>query len=805
MLYENNSLEEFQKLINENRSRFSEEEIQYIYYKVSVVEPSYKDSLTIPMFSHLGNIVELMEVENDLERANLMLKDSLLKENLSLIERMTLRIKFNKDLTNADIEFLKTTNTQELSEIELHQFIHLILSSSLVFAFKVQTQLCNASSDYALSILTNDPVAKHFKAMRAEAFGLKAKYFLEEEAIYGETIDECIQIAMNLFEEVGRKDESIFLDLFFKGENVNNYAEDIEQICSLKIKSSQKNLLILNRGFDAMHINSTEARNYFKQYIESQDSNNPSNWLVHLAKVYLAHVEKELNNYKEAISLLDEVEEDIIESNKLQSKFYLINAKLSLYPMLDRSLTASQKLSLLKEHRAVADSLFYGESEHLEDYYVMNLVQILELYDSSLVEDRKIINSIISLVEETKKREINRFRYKEEATELMNNTSLKDMLLQCNDFKNLSYNNPKLYEDLYLYSLNNYEIGNKDKVFDYSDLPFHPEKVQELIINKNIQIVNFLYFDDYYYGYLLNENYIRTFQFESTYLDSIANVALVKLPDYYQVSELEVIKTYFHEQIGLDSRKEIYFLLDGAMYNFPIHLLVSDAKRVSSLNDILNAKEQTIANKSLSLFSYSGPDIEKHKGSELELAYSYSECELVAEELGLEDYDFYYGLEADKENLKKCFKSKIVHLSTHGMSLLDSRYNNFLLTRTDDQKGENKFYSFELDSIELNATFVFLSACDSGLGKFYIGSQTYSMANALLRNRVDAVIYTLWKVNDQVARDFSVCFYNFWKTGLTANESLVRTRLKFKNDRRYSMHDWSGFVIEGNGELVIQD
>ena len=801
-LYENNSMEDFLAAIKMERSELNEEEIQYIFYKASSIYPELMDSISNPEFKLYGKVVEEKEIQKDPSRADAILDEQVIMDTSNFIERKRLKMKISNSFHDGDIEFLKSTNHNFLSPLELHQYIHLILTSSVVFSHKVQTKLAYASIDYALSLLHNDLRAQKFKSLKAQAWTMKGKYFIEEVG-FQETIDECISKARKLYAETSKYDECTYLDLFFGDINNHEFKDVIDEIQSLSINQYRKEILILHLGFKWMGINSNEANLFVKTYIDLQNERSSKSWLTHLAKVYLAHIEKSLGNPNEALDLLDEVRDDMMKTKTLQSRYYYIDGLLSLYPLLDRSLTADKKLSLLMEHRQVADSMFYGESEHLEDYYVMNMVQVLELFESKSIRETQTIIKVISLMEETKKREINRFRNLKEEEEILDKSSIKKLLLEVNDFKNLDYQNKELRKEVYQILLQNYHVSLNIKDFEISNQGLMEEGFDLSKLSDSIELINLIYLDDFYYGYLLNDKELQTFKFESIYVDSLENVVLDNLPKYREINQIGLMKDYLIKEIGLDPRKQIYFLLDGELSHFPIHLIFPKARRSTSINDFLLNQPNDVNFNAIALFSYSGPKKNSTSVDPLELPYSYEECSSVANILGSHDYQFYFGSTAKKENLISCFNSEIVHLSTHGMSLSNNRYNNYLIAHGQTKNSTTKFYSYELDSININSKFVFLSACDSGLGKNLIGSGTYSMANALLRNKVNTVIYTLWKVNDQVALEFSKEFYSSWSSGLTAEAAIERTRSIFNLNKSYSKYDWGGFVLEGNGKLRV--
>jgi len=108
----------------------------------------------------------------------------------------------------------------------------------------------------------------------------------------------------------------------------------------------------------------------------------------------------------------------------------------------------------------------------------------------------------------------------------------------------------------------------------------------------------------------------------------------------------------------------------------------------------------------------------------------------------------------------------------------------------------------EIPSLTLNAEFVGLSACQTGLGRIYRGSGAVSLTHAFLQAGATSVAVSLWSINDASSRRFMEGVYRrAWRGDTSWSEALARTKRAFARghhgkrfrDPRY----WAPFVYYG--------
>lgn len=143
----------------------------------------------------------------------------------------------------------------------------------------------------------------------------------------------------------------------------------------------------------------------------------------------------------------------------------------------------------------------------------------------------------------------------------------------------------------------------------------------------------------------------------------------------------------------------------------------------------------------------------------------------------------------------------VIHLAVHG--LLDEQ-NPMLssLAFSEDGGVENNFLQvYEISKMKLNADLVVLSACETGYGKFQAGNGVASLARSFMYAGVNALVVSLWAVNDASTATIMRFFYENLDKGLDKAEALRQAKLQYLSDAKgISAHPalWSAFIQLGN-------
>ncbi|MEP2773102.1 MAG: CHAT domain-containing tetratricopeptide repeat protein [Fulvivirga sp.] len=147
----------------------------------------------------------------------------------------------------------------------------------------------------------------------------------------------------------------------------------------------------------------------------------------------------------------------------------------------------------------------------------------------------------------------------------------------------------------------------------------------------------------------------------------------------------------------------------------------------------------------------------------------------------------------------------ILHLATHAMinneNPLQSR---LVMSQESDSLNDGLLHTYELYNMKLNANLVALSACNTGVGKYYKGEGVMSLARGFMYAGVPNVMMSLWSVPDASTSEIMQSFYQHLKNGKSKPEALRQAKLDYlaKADENTSNpYYWAGFVYIGSPEM----
>lgn len=144
----------------------------------------------------------------------------------------------------------------------------------------------------------------------------------------------------------------------------------------------------------------------------------------------------------------------------------------------------------------------------------------------------------------------------------------------------------------------------------------------------------------------------------------------------------------------------------------------------------------------------------------------------------------------------------IIHFAAHAL-VDDERpgLSSIVLSRVDRQgRTQNGLVRLhEVYNLSLNARLVVLSACRTALGRHVEGEGLIGLARGFLHAGADAVVATLWDVDDRATTEFMTRFYEaLLQRGLSPAAALQSARRSMQHDPRWSRPEhWAAFILIG--------
>ena len=296
----------------------------------------------------------------------------------------------------------------------------------------------------------------------------------------------------------------------------------------------------------------------------------------------------------------------------------------------------------------------------------------------------------------------------------------------------------------------------------------------------------------------------------------------------------EVAYQHFWEPIdpALKGKKKLYVSLDGVYNQVSLNTLKKPgADFIISRYDLVllgNSRDlvtdpvsASTASKRAALIGY--PDY----GSEQipELPATKTEVDGIHKLLSSSGYevDEYIQQTATETNLKSARQISILHIATHGYFLRDVEKTSWpigvhadnakdnvllrsglMLTGASASAGESAsldsgsngiITSYEAMNLDLQGTrLVVLSACETGLGEIRAGEGVYGLQRAFLAAGAEAVVMSLWKVNDAATQELMNAFYDLWIKSGDRQQAFRDAQLQLMKKYRQP-YFWGAFVM----------
>ncbi|HMQ48169.1 MAG TPA: CHAT domain-containing protein [Saprospiraceae bacterium] len=169
---------------------------------------------------------------------------------------------------------------------------------------------------------------------------------------------------------------------------------------------------------------------------------------------------------------------------------------------------------------------------------------------------------------------------------------------------------------------------------------------------------------------------------------------------------------------------------------------------------------------------------------------------------------FLYNEQATESNFRKhCTQFSAFHVATHTFinDLVPS--TSHLILQADNQQ-DGYLHAYEMYGLKLETDLIFLSACNTGIGKIKKGEGNASLAQALAYAGCSNLVMSLWQVKDGTTPILVKKYYEYLQSGFDKCEAMRQAKLFYldENDELFTdPYYWSGFIYSGERTPLVLD
>jgi len=160
------------------------------------------------------------------------------------------------------------------------------------------------------------------------------------------------------------------------------------------------------------------------------------------------------------------------------------------------------------------------------------------------------------------------------------------------------------------------------------------------------------------------------------------------------------------------------------------------------------------------------------------------------------------GQEATETNFKNLVADySIIHLATHAVLDDQDADRSRLHFSPGDSLEDGQLHAYELFSMNIPASLVTLSACNTGTGKLHKGEGVMSLSRAFAYAGCPSMVTSLWQAQDRSTSTLMKYFYEYLSEGKNKADALTLAKLRYLNesDKVKSLpYYWSGFILVGD-------
>lgn len=279
------------------------------------------------------------------------------------------------------------------------------------------------------------------------------------------------------------------------------------------------------------------------------------------------------------------------------------------------------------------------------------------------------------------------------------------------------------------------------------------------------------------------------------------------LPDH--VNKLTIIPDSYLYQLPLDILP-ISSPAHGQSYGDAVYLIERfRTNYMTSLNDF----KTTASNETDHAYSYAGFGVSsfgEDRKALVPLPQAQAEIKNISDQLTALNHKKSFINDAATEQAfrESAPNARILHLATHSeVSGRDPMFSSIYLSRgqrNSESKFPGRIFAYELFELNLRNELIMLNSCESGSGSYLQGTGVVGMSRALRYAGAQSLILNLWSVNDMMASEFAVQFYEGINNGKTKSEALRDAKLHFLKTKNANPHYWGSYMLLGDEQAIVQ-
>lgn len=142
--------------------------------------------------------------------------------------------------------------------------------------------------------------------------------------------------------------------------------------------------------------------------------------------------------------------------------------------------------------------------------------------------------------------------------------------------------------------------------------------------------------------------------------------------------------------------------------------------------------------------------------------------------------------------------AKFIHIASHSFADLENPSKSGIFCANKVEGNFGILSSKEIQQLSIKADLVVLSSCESGTEKTNNNKEGYGIHRSFVEAGAANVVFSNWKVNDKICKEFMIMFYDAILSGKSYSEAMQSAKIKLlKNPATACPNYWAAFSLVG--------